>query len=122
MSQPIQSVLKFEYFAAQRLAAKGDENARHFLATIWDEYGSAVDGLAVDCFICNATIDGPPNTQMLPEQLDQSKLILVPVCGPCWARPAMARINACLDIVKEKFAQQGKQVHINFMAKRTHHR
>ena len=79
----IQSVYRYEFDAAMRLAAKGDENAAHFLASIWDAYA----GTTIACFTCNSDIDGAPKTQVLPEQLDYSKLILVPVCATCWARP-----------------------------------
>jgi hypothetical protein len=117
----IQSVYRFEWDAAMRLAVKGDENAQYFLENIWQAYKDQT----IACFICNSdilvdgTLDGLPKTQVLPEQLDNSKLILVPVCATCWARPTMARINAAIAILKEMFARQGKQVHFNFGPRRT---
>jgi len=111
----IQSVYRYEFDAAMRLAAKGDENAAHFLASIWDAYA----GTTITCFTCNSDIDGAPKTQVLPEQLDYSKLILVPVCATYWARSSMARLNACIAILKEMYARRGKQVHFNFLPKRT---
>jgi hypothetical protein len=120
----LQSVYRFEFQSAMRLAAKGDENAAHSLETLWAAYA----GQTVACFICNqdilcdGDIDGLPKTQVLPEQLHYSKLILVPVCATCWERPRMARLNACIAILKQMYARQGKQVHFNFAPRRTHPR
>jgi len=111
----IQSVYRYEFDAAMRLAAKGDENAAHFLASIWDAYA----GTTIACFTCNSDIDGAPKTQVLPEQLDIQSSFSSPYALRAGQDPSMARLNACIAILKEMYARRGKQVHFNFLPKRT---
>lgn len=80
------------------------------LTAIWAGYEST----PLACFLCdNQVQEFPPNTQFLPEPLDQTKAIGAPICQTCWGLPPMLRQHRCLKLLKlmHKARKTGRQFH-----------
>lgn len=106
------SLYRYEYEAACRMAAKGDENARHALDSLWEPYF----GTPLACFLCHRDAGYPPaGTQPLPDSsgfgIDTSKIILVPICAACWSLPLAVRANACITMLKSIYSGAEKRCH-----------
>jgi hypothetical protein len=110
MVEPILLTMpRFEWNAAHRLAAKGDQNAIKALRHLFDEF----KGQAISCFLCHRQL-AEPYAQPLPDASVPSKIVITAICANCHDMPSALRVNKCLGLVRQMGFARKQQVYLDF--------
>src|SRR5438874_10571894 len=74
---------KREFNDIHRRAGKGDQDALKALGDMWVEY----EVVEIACFLCDAAVERPIYTMVLPEKRTRAKVVAAPLCTKCRALP-----------------------------------
>jgi hypothetical protein len=99
------SLQRAEFLAMHRAGLNGDQSAARALVKLWADYNDR----ELACFLCDAPVERPVATQVLPENHDDAKLLAAPLCERCRDLPPMLRLSRCLKVLKRMYSARNKK-------------